>query len=1270
MSDPRAIKGTPETSVLPSAAHARQSLKVRVAADGLAELPLKAGVLPAGGGAEAPATPALQPAPQRMAARAGLRAARHGRGLEDPAALEDPMADEQSGELRVDLTAPDNSFIVAQLELPAGSAAPGGVAGLSTAPAAAPASSMPSVASTFATLGVLGLALGGGGGSSSAGRSGGTTNPTPVGEQFNGTLINGYIKNALVFQDNDDDGVHDADEASDVTDSSGKFSIALKPDGGPLVALPGEGTIDTSTNAPVTSTFKAPAGAKVISPLSTLIEAGLSEAQVKAVFDIGDGISVLDYDPVDAARDDADPSDALSYKAASVMVANLMDVGAGLIDGAKGGVASADYSAALASALVRQIQTSGSATDFTSADVMKAVLQDAMAQSGLQNTSAFTDLIAVTSGKLADGNVLLNAAATDLSGTAGLERIAQIEQVMQTTVAETVQISASSGGTVDADFRALDIEDEADAAEVPVQSGFQTLDFESSSTVLTGFFSANVSFVEQQDSNRLVRFIKSAGSGNEKNAGVTVSEFTEGSLKTVAPIDFSEGHTTLGMWVHSAKAGTKVRLEVADSASGGYPYDANWVHVEEITTQAGWEYLRFDFSEPSSRFIANDGRGGYVGTTGLNYGATYDMLSVFFDLGVAKVSAETYYFDSLGFAVANPGAAPESIAYTLVDAVPVGYTLAFAEEFGGSISGDTAKSSPNDDYWDLETGRGPNGDGWGNGEQQVYGNSLDNAFVQGGALHIIASKTGETITSARLKSDLPDLDAYGYMEVRARMPAESGAWPAIWLLGQGVWPDTGEIDIAEWSSRYFNDTKIQAALHFLGDDNKTTLTYGNTSFKQETTLSGSVEEFHTYQLWWTPTSIRIGVDGNINNAYFEYTKPANADATTWPFDSPMDVILNLAIGGTLGGTVPASDFTYQMLVDYVRVYQRAGTGPTVERVVSFEANDSTGYALGGDQDFGKASSSLEVAPPEGATGQAAKVIKNVDAATWAGTTFLTLAEGELVDTEHHTVTMKVWSPDAGTVVRLKLEDKANNTHTVETDALTTVAGGWQTLSFDFLNQATGTAAFNDSYSYNRANLFFDFGNVGTGKTYYFDEVSFMAPVEPPVVDPAVMVSFEANDSSGYTLGGNRDFGGNVSSLQAAPPEGGTGQAAKVIKNVDAATWAGTTFLTLAEGELVDTEHHTVTMKVWSPDAGTVVRLKLEDKDNNTHTVETDALTTVAGGWQTLSFDFLNEATNGGNPTAEFNDSYDFNRASVFFDNGHVGTGKTYYFDDVNFHAVL
>ena len=53
--------------------------------------------------------------------------------------------------------------------------------------------------------------------------------------------------------------------------------------------------------------------------------------------------------------------------------------------------------------------------------------------------------------------------------------------------------------------------------------------------------------------------------------------------------------------------------------------------------------------------------------------------------------------------------------------------------------------------------------------------------------------------------------AYGYYEVRAKLPSESGAWPAIWLLGDMTadrpWPDTGEIDLVEWSS---NDTSTRS----------------------------------------------------------------------------------------------------------------------------------------------------------------------------------------------------------------------------------------------------------------------------------------------------------------------------------------------------------------------------------------------------------------------------------------------------------------------------
>ena len=43
-----------------------------------------------------------------------------------------------------------------------------------------------------------------------------------------------------------------------------------------------------------------------------------------------------------------------------------------------------------------------------------------------------------------------------------------------------------------------------------------------------------------------------------------------------------------------------------------------------------------------------------------------------------------------------------------------------------------------------------------------------------GALKIIANKTGNEITIRSGKSDVDDLGAYGYYEVRAKLPSESG----------------------------------------------------------------------------------------------------------------------------------------------------------------------------------------------------------------------------------------------------------------------------------------------------------------------------------------------------------------------------------------------------------------------------------------------------------------------------------------------------------------
>ena len=76
------------------------------------------------------------------------------------------------------------------------------------------------------------------------------------------------------------------------------------------------------------------------------------------------------------------------------------------------------------------------------------------------------------------------------------------------------------------------------------------------------------------------------------------------------------------------------------------------------------------------------------------------------------------------------------------------------------------------------------------------------------------------------------------------------------------------------------------------------------------------------------------------------------------------------------------------------------------------------------------------------------------------------------------MTVRVYSPRAGIPVRLKVEDAADNTRSVETEALTTKVNAWETLTFDFANQASGTAALNLAYTYNKVSIFFDFGKTG------------------------------------------------------------------------------------------------------------------------------------------------------------------------------------------------
>ncbi len=177
---------------------------------------------------------------------------------------------------------------------------------------------------------------------------------------------------------------------------------------------------------------------------------------------------------------------------------------------------------------------------------------------------------------------------------------------------------------------------------------------------------------------------------------------------------------------------------------------------------------------------------------------------------------------------------------------------------------------------------------------------------------------------------------------------------------------------------------------------------------------------------------------------------------------------------------------------------------------------------------------------------------------------------------------------------------------------------------------------------------------------YGTEASAPAPA-PASAPTLITLDFDAGIPSDYSL---ITFGGTVSTLDTTPPDGGSGTAAEVIKTDGAQTWAGVTFLSLASGEIIAPESDTASMRVWAPEAGTVVRLKLEDVLSPTHSVETEA-TTLTSGWQTLNFDFKEEAAG----TAAVNHSFEFNKASVFFDFGNAGTGATYYLDNFKYSVI-
>lgn len=202
-----------------------------------------------------------------------------------------------------------------------------------------------------------------------------------------------------------------------------------------------------------------------------------------------------------------------------------------------------------------------------------------------------------------------------------------------------------------------------------------------------------------------------------------------------------------------------------------------------------------------------------------------------------------------------------------------------------------------------------------------------------------------------------------------------------------------------------------------------------------------------------------------------------------------------------------------------------GATPPVTQALPVTFEEATPPVLTG---FGGAEDASIVTDPVSGSGKVARVIKSAGSQVWAGTTVSTGALQSIAVIPFTAtatgMSLRVWSPDAGIPVRLKVESATDGTKSVETEALTTVAGGWQTLVFNFANPATGTAALNLATTYNKASVFFDFGRAGSGKTYYFDDLAFVsgaiappAPTDYLALDGDSISLVNGTSSSNYTM---------------------------------------------------------------------------------------------------------------------------------------------------------
>jgi beta-glucanase (GH16 family) len=233
----------------------------------------------------------------------------------------------------------------------------------------------------------------------------------------------------------------------------------------------------------------------------------------------------------------------------------------------------------------------------------------------------------------------------------------------------------------------------------------------------------------------------------------------------------------------------------------------------------------------------------------------------------------------------------------------------------------------------------------GNNEWEYYTNSADNVFIAPDPLTgqnslvlqaLDQSYNGYSYTSGKVVSSQM-FGPYGFFNVRATVPKGNGLWPAIWLLPvdstpYGTWAACGEIDFME---TICTDPTAYSTLHFGGPWPNDVSAPSSNAFPMNVDWS----QPHNFGVEWQPSFIRFWLDSEVSNGSIQGTVFNTVPSSDWystnaqgvrfadnaPFNTPFNIVLNLAIGGnwpcSVSGCCENVAVPARMVVDFVEVWE-------------------------------------------------------------------------------------------------------------------------------------------------------------------------------------------------------------------------------------------------------------------------------------------------------------------------------------------------------------